>query len=246
MDLPAQYTQQYQWRDWPGAYAVLPNLNGKRVLDLGCAIGDQSRDFAEQGAWVTGMDQNPDLLAIARRRAIPRARFIQGDLSQLGGLQKASCDLIWSSFTLAYLTDQAAHIADWQHYLKPGGYLCLIEVADLLAHAPLPEHWRAEVLVFYRRAGAAKRYDFMAGEHLGESVNASGLRLRHQQTLPDRELAFDGAAPAAVYEAWRLRLARMPALVKDLGTAFVEDFLATLRAPTHRSDSRVHLVLAQR
>ena len=47
----------------------LPNdLNGARVLDAGCGVGQVSQALAERGAQVTAIDISPSLIEIAQRR----------------------------------------------------------------------------------------------------------------------------------------------------------------------------------
>ncbi|MGI9156660.1 MAG: class I SAM-dependent methyltransferase [Marmoricola sp.] len=59
-DLPDENLIDWHRRD------LLGHLNGKRVLDVGCGGGRNSRWFAEQGALVDGIDIAGDLLDRAR------------------------------------------------------------------------------------------------------------------------------------------------------------------------------------
>ena len=65
-----EYKRQARWRDWEAVHRLLPLRAGERVLDLGCALGDQSAMLAARGAQVVGVDANAELLAQADRRAI--------------------------------------------------------------------------------------------------------------------------------------------------------------------------------
>ncbi len=61
----------------------LPGLAaGGRVLDLGCGSGELAGFLAERGLTVTGVDRQPDMLALARATA-PGARFVQADMTSL-------------------------------------------------------------------------------------------------------------------------------------------------------------------
>lgn len=103
MELATQYGRQYGWRSWPYAYEALPSLNGARVLDLGCAIGDQSRDLTSRGAQVVGVDADEYLIAHARSRQIPGAVFKLGDVRDPG--LDGKFDGIWpASFPPTFLT----------------------------------------------------------------------------------------------------------------------------------------------
>jgi len=47
--------------------SVLPDLNGKAVVDVGCGTGRLSRFFADKGAHVVGVDFSKEAVAIAKR-----------------------------------------------------------------------------------------------------------------------------------------------------------------------------------
>src|SRR5688500_10106413 len=62
------------------------DLEGKRVLDLGCGVGRWTRLAARRGAVVTGVDLSPTMIEEATRRAgeaglSSRCDFVTGDAS---------------------------------------------------------------------------------------------------------------------------------------------------------------------
>jgi len=127
--------------------------------------------------------------------------------------------------------------------------VALVEIDDLLGHEALPSRFRDEVARFYDEARRAGRYDFEAGRRLAAAARAVGLGVVHEGTVPDDELAFDGAAAPDVLEAWRERLRRIVGLKMFMGERF-DDFvrilLDTLASPNHRSSARVCCVVARR
>ena len=55
--------------EWPALRALLPDLNGKKVLDLGCGYGWHCMYAAEQGAKeVVGIDLSEKMLAVAKQK----------------------------------------------------------------------------------------------------------------------------------------------------------------------------------
>jgi SAM-dependent methyltransferase len=204
--------------------------------------------FRMLGADVVGVDKNEDLLAAARS-AHPGLRFEKADLTSVAPEAFGPVDGIWSSFVAAYLPDLVSLLTRWSRCLLPGGWLALVEMDDLLGHAPLPAEYVRDVQAFYAEALRAGRYDFLAGRLLADAVRAAGLRILSESLLPDDELSFAGPATKDVLTAWRHRLARMPALARQLGPRFpgFEDaFLAALASPEHRTTCRVLLVVAER
>jgi glycine/sarcosine N-methyltransferase len=62
----------------------LTSLNGKHVLDIGCASGELAFQLAAHGAQVTGIDLNEDLLEIANENIPqPNLEFRVGDMLEL-------------------------------------------------------------------------------------------------------------------------------------------------------------------
>jgi 2-polyprenyl-3-methyl-5-hydroxy-6-metoxy-1,4-benzoquinol methylase len=80
MSLAADYKKQFGWRDWPSIFEALPPLQGKTILDLGCAVGDQAAEFGVRGAHIIGVDMNEELLQEAQSRRLPNAEFRNCDL----------------------------------------------------------------------------------------------------------------------------------------------------------------------
>lgn len=55
-----------------------------RALDLGCGRGLYTAELARRGWDVTGLDNVPRAIEAARRRGIPGAAFVVGDVTRLG------------------------------------------------------------------------------------------------------------------------------------------------------------------
>jgi SAM-dependent methyltransferase len=247
MDLASQYERQYRWRSWHQAYEALPSLSGARVLDLGCSIGDQSRDLAALGASVLGMDADEQLLACARSRRIPGAMFALGDIRNPE--MEGSFDGIWASFVAAYFPDLPSVLANWRNLLRPGGWIALTEGSGLFAHEPLAPGARALLDSYAREGYEDGRYDFDMGSKLQRHLAIAGFRVEATHLLSDRELSFMGAADPDVLQAWSERLARMRLLqerARQLYPSLQEDFLRCLSSPDHTTECRVHFCLARR
>jgi trans-aconitate methyltransferase len=200
--LAGQYRRQGRWRRWDEALAHLPLTPGQRVLDLGCGVGQMAARLSRLGVEVVGIDSNEELLTTARVDH-PGIRFVHLDLHDLTPDRFGHVDGLWASFVAAYFPDLEPVLARWCECLRPGGWVALVEIDDLLGHEALPSRFRDEVVRFYDEARSAGRYDFEAGRKLAAAARAGGLEVVHEGTLPDDELAFDGAAAPDILEAWR-------------------------------------------
>jgi len=83
-----QYRRLIAWpsrieREWPLLRDVLESGPSRRVLDLGCGIGEHALFVAEKGFEVVGVDRSEAQLEEARRAEGGGARFVAGDLTAL-------------------------------------------------------------------------------------------------------------------------------------------------------------------
>jgi SAM-dependent methyltransferase len=103
--------------EWPALRSILPELGGKRVLDLGCGFGPFCRYAAEHGAEsVVGVDISERMLAWARRENPgPRIRYLHAPIEE-ARFEPASFDLVASSLAMHYVErfDQVCpNVARW-------------------------------------------------------------------------------------------------------------------------------------
>ena len=131
-DNPAFFTGYSQLRrsregldgmpEWPTLRAMLPDLKGRRVVDLGCGFGWFCRFAREAGAVeVLGLDVSANMLARAREMtADPAVAYGQADLETLE-LPTATFDLAYSALTLHYLENLGRLFATVHRALAPGG-----------------------------------------------------------------------------------------------------------------------------
>ncbi|MCW4863216.1 class I SAM-dependent methyltransferase [Enterobacter hormaechei subsp. hoffmannii] len=110
--------------EWPALKAMLPDLTGTSVIDLGCGYGWFCRVARELGACdVTGVDISEKMLARAAELTDDtQIHYQRSDLESLQ-LRENSLDLVYSSLALHYLPKLDALFARVQRALKPGGSL---------------------------------------------------------------------------------------------------------------------------
>jgi len=108
--------------EWPSLRALLPDMRGLKVVDLGCGFGWFCRWAGEQGAArVLGVDVSEKMLARARDTTTdPAITYLRADLESLD-LPEAGFDLAYSSLALHYIEDLAALLGKVHRALVPGG-----------------------------------------------------------------------------------------------------------------------------
>jgi SAM-dependent methyltransferase len=246
LSLSDEYQRQFSWRPWPQVLAALPPVAGKTILDLGCGVGQQAAELVARGARVIGVDVSDELLATARRR-VPTGLFLKANLATLA--LDRTVDGIWASFVPAYFPELRPVLERWRAQLAPGGWIALTEIDDLFGHEPLGARTASLLESFTAMTLARGSYDFHMGRKLYGLLEAAGFVVRRELVLDDQELAFQGLAAPEVLDAWRARLARMPALQQFCGERFAalrDDLLSCLARLDHRSSARVFCCIAER
>ncbi|WP_254703894.1 bifunctional 2-polyprenyl-6-hydroxyphenol methylase/3-demethylubiquinol 3-O-methyltransferase UbiG [Roseovarius sp. THAF9] len=110
--------------EWPAIRALLPEVAGKRVADLGCGFGWASRWFREQGAeTVLGIDLSRKMIDRALADTDdPAINYRIADLDTLE-LSDAAFDLIYSALTFHYVRDFGLLMRTLHRALTRGGDL---------------------------------------------------------------------------------------------------------------------------
>jgi ubiquinone/menaquinone biosynthesis C-methylase UbiE len=127
--------------EWPALRALLPDLSGRNVLDLGCGFGWFCRWARQQGAdHVLGIDVSEKMLARGRAAtADPAITYIRADLEHLE-LQAESVDVVYSSLALHYVENLKGLMSQAYRSLVPGGDL-VFSVEHPIFTAPSEPNW---------------------------------------------------------------------------------------------------------
>ena len=104
--------------------AMLPDLKGKKMLDIGCGMGQHAMQYSRAGAAsVTGTDISEKMLAFAKENNsadnITYRRLAFEDLEQIDD----RFDVITSSLAFDYSEDFGKLMKDVYRLLNDGGYL---------------------------------------------------------------------------------------------------------------------------
>lgn len=106
---------------------------GTRVLDAATGTGIVALAAAGAGADVTGLDINPGMLAVARRKSAA-IDWVEGDVAALP-FPDAAFDTVLCQFALMFVPDRPQALAEMLRVLKPGGTLA-VAVFDALERTP--------------------------------------------------------------------------------------------------------------
>lgn len=109
--------------EWPALKAMLPEMQGIKVIDLGCGYGWFCRNVRKQGAaQVLGLDVSEKMLNKARSMTSDAGiEYRHEDLEQLQ-LPAETYSLAYSSLTLHYIQALPELFATVFQSLTPGGH----------------------------------------------------------------------------------------------------------------------------
>jgi ubiquinone/menaquinone biosynthesis C-methylase UbiE len=105
----------------PAMYGLLPNLEGKSAISLGCGSGEDCHFLQQQGAsQVTGIDISEGLIGIAKD-TYPECEFSVMDMEHLA-FDDDSFDFAYSSLAIHYIEDWRQVFTEAYRVLKPNSY----------------------------------------------------------------------------------------------------------------------------
>jgi SAM-dependent methyltransferase len=117
----------------PVLWAFAGNVSGSRVLDAGCGTGYLTRQLAERGALVTGVDFSERMIEIARAE-FPGLDFRVDSSSELRTLGDGEFDLITANYLLMDTPDLEGTMRAFARVLRPGG-----RVVAVFSHPCFPQ-----------------------------------------------------------------------------------------------------------
>lgn len=174
---------------------------GARVLDLGCGAGHVSFQVAEFCDEVVAYDLSAQMLEVvassASGRGLDNIRTVRGAAERLP-FDDASFDFVFSRYSAHHWSDVGVALREVRRVLKPGGTLCVIDVASP-GQPLLDTHLQAVELL----RDTSHVRDYSPAEWLGLVADA-GLRPQRQH----------GQRLRLEFVSWIERM-RTPAVLRD-------------------------------
>jgi SAM-dependent methyltransferase len=124
--------------------ALLGEVQGQAILDVGSGNGYLCRKLARRGARMTGVELSDEFLRLAREREAREPlgiTFVHGSVARMETLAFASFDKAVSNYVLMDVHDYAAAVREVFRLLKPAGIF--VVVISHPAFACGPADWAA-------------------------------------------------------------------------------------------------------
>ena len=161
---------------------------GDRVLDVATGTGAVAIELARRrGCSVVGLDQSPEMLAVARERVaraglVGRIELVEGHADALP-FPDESFDALTFTYLLRYVNDPAATLRELARVVAPGGTIASLEFA--VPPRPIPRAlWELWVRIGLPTAGRALSPGWHeVGRFLGPSIRGFYGRLRLEEIL---------------------------------------------------------------
>jgi len=188
--------QDPRWRRF--LVSRLPR-DGRHVLDVATGTGLVAAELVRRGFHVTGLDQSPGMLAVARRRFGDRVELVEASAESLP-FSDGSFDHLTFTYLLRYVDDPAATLRELARVVRPGGTVAALEFGVPRGLWRLP--WEAWVRLALPAAGLLLRSGwYEVGRFLGGSIHD------FWRAYPlERQLALWRQAGLADAQAHRLSL----------------------------------------
>ncbi len=187
-------SQAERWWDLQGEFKTLHDINplridfikqyaqldGMRVVDVGCGGGILTECLAQNGADAFGIDLSEDLIDVADLHGLEtgiQAHYQKISAEQLAEEQPESFDHVTCMEMLEHVPDPGSIIAACAKMVKPGG-MVFFSTLNRKPKAYLLSIVAAEYLLKMLPKGTHDYKTFIKPSELSQSARASGLQLQ--------------------------------------------------------------------
>jgi len=176
-DMYSRHAQQYDavirnniynaYFERPSLQALLDDIKGLDILDLGCGTGVYAQYFIDQGTTnITCLDFSKEMVTLVNDKFSTRVKSYVQDLSNgLPNEKDASADVIVCPLVIHYLADLAPLFKAVSRVLKPNGYMVFS------THHPFADFDCTLTGNYFQQEYVTQQWDT-----IGEPVNVSFYR----------------------------------------------------------------------
>lgn len=186
---PALYDQKHSFVFEYGQdlLALLQPQTNELILDLGCGTGHLTKEIAQSGARVIGLDNSPSMLATARQN-YPQLEFRLADAAEFNLPEQF--DAVFSNAALHWVTRAEEAVGCIARALKPQGRF----VAEFGGKGNVGHIVAAAQSVLHELTGQIIQHGwyYPSISEYGSLLEKHGMELR-QAFLFDRPTALEGA-----------------------------------------------------
>ena len=132
------------YREFQATLSLIPDVNGKKVLDAGCGTGRYTRWLLDHGAEVVGFDGSPQMLGHARMKAGETDLRLHDLREPLTFLEDGSVDLVLSTLVMDYLEDWGPVLGEFRRILsKKGTFVMSVQhpTIDFIKELGMKDYW---------------------------------------------------------------------------------------------------------
>jgi SAM-dependent methyltransferase len=224
---------------------------GHVFVEFGCGLGYVTRWAAESGANATGIDLNPEQVAVAQRLAdearLGTARFRVANIYE-PGLPPGSVDVAYCRWLMVHLSRPVDAMRSIHSLLKPGGVM-VCEEADVSALYAEPRSTAYEELRdIGLEAGRQRGVDYTGGRRAHLWAKEAGFEVMHVDAYHPHYVTGEHKG----FWNWTMRNVGLGLVTEGaLTMTRLEELVAGMTAADESPDtlvahSRMHQVIARK
>ena len=164
----------------PIVRALLGEVHGTRVLDAGCASGENVGWLLSQGAEAHAIDMSPEMVALVRQR-FPAASVTCASLADpLSETPADFFDSVLCSLTIHYLRDWRPTLREFRRVLRKDGKLIVSTHHPMIIAQMVDDYFRTQLVRdYFVLAGekVAVEYYHRPLEHIVAPFLQAGFRI---------------------------------------------------------------------
>jgi ubiquinone/menaquinone biosynthesis C-methylase UbiE len=155
----------------PAILELMGNIEGKKIVCIGCGDGEEANMFYKRGAEVVGFDMSEELIKIAKSK-YPDIEFYIGDAESFSIDKKF--DIAYAGFVLHYLPGYKDFLFNTSKLLKENGEL-IFSIIHPIKRALGIEEFNGRR---YKVLGSSKLEDGSNQEVYGDYLNSREVNIK--------------------------------------------------------------------